>query len=64
MELAAYLIGLALSLFLSLPPPLQVGVLVAMGWMWTYNKGWNDSLRLARDNAIRNAEEAYRRNKR
>jgi hypothetical protein len=41
MELIAYTAGLILSVFLSLPPPLQVGLLVAAGWLWSYKRGWN-----------------------
>lgn len=64
MELAAYILGLLLSAFLSLPPPLQVAVLVALGWSWTYKRGWNGALALGRDAAIRQAKENYKRLKR
>lgn len=61
MELLAYLIGLAFSLFFSLPVSLQVGVLVAIGWMWRYRQGWNNAVNadygddMAKARARRNA---------
>lgn len=44
MELIAYLIGLFVSAFLSLPVPLQAGVITTAICMWIYRKGWNDAV--------------------
>ncbi len=44
MELLFFLIGLFVSAFLSLPVPLQAGVITTALLMWVYRKGWNDAV--------------------
>lgn len=44
MELIAYFVGLLVSLFFSLPPPIQAGVLTSLAGMWIYRRGWNNAI--------------------
>lgn len=60
MELIFWLFGQALAAFFSLPPPLQVGLLVAFGWLVSYRRGWNSAVEAAYRADIAKAEDTRR----
>jgi hypothetical protein len=64
MELIAYLIGLFVSAFLSLPPPLQAAVVSTSLLLWVYRKGWNDSVDAAYLADIQKANDTRRARRR